>query len=81
MLKFDQKTNDINIDKYLPHNFLAEKMVLCCLFFDSEAIDIALQNLTIDTFYFRNHQKIYQSILILYERKVSIDLITITNLS
>ena len=78
MSKFKKKTDDINIDKYLPHNFLAEKMVLCCLFFDPEAIDIASQNLTIDTFYFRNHQKIYQSILILFERKVSIDLITIT---
>ena len=78
MLKFDQKINDDKIDKYLPHNFLAEKMVLCCLFFNSEAIDIVAQNLTVDTFYFRNHQRIYQSILILYERKVSIDLITIT---
>ena len=78
MLNFNQKTNNVNIDKYLPHNFLAEKMVLCCLFFNSEAIDIALQNLTIDTFYFRNHQRIYQSILILYEKKVSIDLITVT---
>lgn len=78
MLNFNQKTNNVNIDKYLPHNFLAEKMVLCCLFFNSEAIDIALQNLTIDTFYFRNHQRIYQSILILYEKKVSIDLVTVT---
>lgn len=78
MLNFNQKTKNVNIDKYLPHNFLAEKMVLCCLFFNSEAIDIALQNLTIDTFYFRNHQRIYQSILILYEKKVSIDLITVT---
>ena len=78
MLNFNQKTNNDNIDKYLPHNFLAEKMVLCCLFFNSEAIDIALQNLTIDTFYFRNHQRIYQSILILYEKKVSIDLVTVT---
>lgn len=78
MQKFDKKTNHLDINKYLPHNFLAEKMVLCCLFFDSEAIEIALQNLTEETFYFRNHQKIYQSVLVLYERKVPIDLITMT---
>lgn len=78
MQKFDKKTNYVDVNKYLPHNFLAEKMVLCCLFFDSEAIEIALQNLTVETFYFRNHQKIYQSVLLLYERKVPIDLITMT---
>ena len=78
MQKFDKKTNHLDINKYLPHNFLAEKMVLCCLFFDSEAIEIALQNLTVETFYFRNHQKIYQSVLVLHERKVPIDLITMT---
>ena len=78
MQKFNKKANHVSVDKYLPHNFLAEKMVLCCLFFDSEAIEIALQNLTVETFYFRNHQKIYQSVLLLYERKVPIDLITLT---
>lgn len=78
MQKFDKKTNHLDTNKYLPHNFLAEKMVLCCLFFDAEAIEIALQNLTVETFYFRNHQKIYQSVLLLYERKVPIDLITMT---
>ena len=44
MQKFNKKANHVSVDKYLPHNFLAEKMVLCCLFFDSEAIEIALQN-------------------------------------
>ena len=78
MQKFDKNTSHLDTHKYLPHNFLAEKMVLCCLFFDAEAIEIALQNLTVETFYFRNHQKIYQSVLLLYERKVPIDLITMT---
>jgi len=78
MKKFDKKTGRVNVDKYLPHNFLAEKLVLCCLFFNSEAIEIAVQNLTVETFYFRNHQKIYQSILLLYEKKMVIDLVTVT---
>lgn len=78
MKKFDKKTGHVNVEKYLPHNFLAEKLVLCCLFFNSEAIEIAVQNLTVETFYFRNHQKIYQSILLLYEKKMVIDLVTVT---
>jgi replicative DNA helicase len=78
MKKFDKKTGRVNVEKYLPHNFLAEKLVLCCLFFNSEAIEIAVQNLTVETFYFRNHQKIYQSILLLYEKKMVIDLVTVT---
>ena len=65
-------------DKYLPHNFLAEKMILSCLLINSETIEIALKTLSIDAFYFRNHQEIYKSLLCLYKNNIPIDIITLT---
>lgn len=67
----------ILIDKYLPHNFLAEKMILSCLLINSEAIEIALQTLSIDAFYFKNHQEIYKSIIFMYQNQVSVDTLTL----
>ena len=64
-------------DKYLPHNFLAEKIILSCLLVNSEAVEITLQTLPIDAFYFRNHQEIYKSILFLYKNKIPIDILTL----
>ena len=64
-------TNDgqILIEKYLPHNFLAEKMILSCLLINSEAIEITLKTLSIDAFYFQNHQEIYKAIIFMYNKK------------
>jgi hypothetical protein len=46
MQKFNLQTQQLLIDKYLPHNFLAEKMILSCLLINSEAIEITLQTLS-----------------------------------
>lgn len=69
MQKFNLRTSRLIVEEYLPHNFLAEKIVLSSLLISSEAIDICLRNLTIDTFYFKNHQEIYKAILIMYKKK------------
>jgi replicative DNA helicase len=76
----EQRTSthkQILIDKYLPHNFLAEKMILSCLLINSEAIEITLQTLSIDAFYFKNHQEIYKSIIFMYQNQVSVDTLTL----
>lgn len=65
------------IEKYLPHNFLAEKVILSSLLVSSEAIEICLRTLTIETFYFRNHQELYKAILTMYRKKLPIDIITV----
>lgn len=67
----------IIIDRHLPHNFLAEKIVLSCLLINSEAIEITSRTLSNDAFYFKNHQEIYKSILIMYQNKTSIDILTL----
>jgi replicative DNA helicase len=42
-----------SIDKYLPHNFLAEKMILSCLLINSDAIEVTIRNIPIDAFIFK----------------------------
>jgi replicative DNA helicase len=71
--------NQILINKYLPHNFLAEKIILSCLLINSEAIEITLQTLPIEGFYFKNHQEIYRAIIYMYKNKISIDILTLLN--
>jgi len=78
MNKFQNLNESVLIQNYLPHNFLAEKIVLSCLLLSSEAIEITFRTISIDTFYFKNHQEIYKAIVILYENKRPIDIITIT---
>ena len=73
-------TENILIQKHLPHNFLAEKMILNCLLINSESVEIVLQTLPIEAFYFRNHQEIYKTIIFMYKNKLPIDILTLITL-
>ena len=78
MEEFNTKNGQILIKRYLPHNFLAEKIILSCLLINSEAIEITIQTLSIEAFYFKNHQEIYKAIIFMYKNKISIDIFTLT---
>lgn len=67
------------INQQLPHNFLAEKIILSCLLVSSEAIEMTLKTLPINAFYFKNHQDIYKAIIFLYENQIPIDPLTLLN--
>lgn len=71
------KNSKLLINQYLPHNFLAEKMILNCLLVNSEAIERTVQTISIDVFYFKNHREIYKAIIIMYENKIQIDILTL----
>lgn len=75
MQKFNIKTGRLIIKKLLPHNFLAEKMILSSIIISSEARNTCFRTLTIETFYFKNHQEIYKAILLMHKKKLSIDII------
>jgi len=77
MQQSNSNKNEILIDKYLPHNFLAEKMVLSCLLINSEAIEITIKIISPDVFYFKNHQEIYRSIIFMYKNNIPIDILTL----
>jgi replicative DNA helicase len=67
----------ILIEKYLPHNFLAEKIILSSLLISSEAIDLVVRTIRVETFYFKNHQQLYKAILEMYYKKIPIDILTL----
>jgi len=75
----NKKCGPIRIKKYLPHNFLAEKSILSNLLINGQTIELILHHLTVETFYFRNHQELYRAIIFLYKKKIPIDLITLTS--
>ena len=78
MNQFQVNKKQILIEKYLPHNFLAEKMILSCLLINSEAIEITLETIPIDAFYFNNHREIYKAIVYMHKNKLPIDILTLT---
>lgn len=73
----NSKSNQIFVNEYLPHNFLAEKMILSCLLISSEAIELTTRTLPVDAFYFKNHQEIYRAIIFMSKNKVPIDILTL----
>lgn len=68
----------ILIKKLLPHNFLAEKMILTCLIINPESIDFAIETLPIKAFYFKNHEQIYKAIIFMYKYQLFIDIFSLT---
>ena len=67
-----------DFESYLPHNFLAEKTILSCMIINSQVIEIISKNITVETFYFKNHQELFKAILTMYKDKKGIDIITLT---
>src|SRR5687767_14636973 len=68
---------EILTNKNLPHNFLAEKMILTCLLINSEAIDFAIKSISIKAFYFKNHQEIYRAVIFMYKNNLPIDILSL----
>ena len=77
-MQSSKKINEqILIQKHLPHNFLAEKMVLNCLLINIESVELVIQSIPVEVFYFKNHQEIYKAIISLYNNKLNIDILTL----
>ena len=77
-MKLDnQDIAKINYIHYLPNNFLAEKMILSCLISNPQTIIIVQKSLPIKSFYFKNHQEIFRSIISIYEIDKNINILTL----
>ena len=77
MESFEKMNEKIVIQKHLPHNFLAEKMVLNCLLINLESVELTVQSLPAEAFYFKNHREIYKAIIFMYENEFTIDILTL----
>lgn len=64
----------------LPQNISAEESVLGALMIDGEGIYKVVDFLKAEDFYRPQHQRIYQAMLELFERKEPIDILTVTNI-
>ena len=67
----------ILIEKSLPYNFLAEKMILNCLLLNSESIETTIKVLSLEHFYFKKHQEIYKAIFSMYKNELPIDVFSL----
>jgi replicative DNA helicase len=79
MQSYNLENEQSLIETYLPHNFLAEKMILSCLLINAEITEITLQMLPVEAFYFKNHQEIYKAIILMDQKKIPIDIVTLVN--
>jgi len=70
---------ETTLDKVPPQNLEAEMAVLGSMLLDEEAISVACEALSSDSFYSESHRKIFQAILDLYNSNKAVDLITLTN--
>nr|YP_003734552.1 DNA replication helicase [Kryptoperidinium foliaceum]ADI40337.1 DNA replication helicase [Kryptoperidinium foliaceum] len=77
MTSFHKTSSKTLIQNSLPHNFLAEKQILSCLIRNGETLELVKQNLIVEAFYFKNHQKLYQSLLDMEENNFPIDILTV----
>lgn len=77
-MQSSKKINEeIIVQNQLPHNFLAEKMILNCLLINTESIEFTIKTLSVEAFYFKNHQEIYKAIIFMYKNKLPIDILTL----
>ena len=65
--------------KIPPHDLEAEQSLLSAVLIDDEAIIKVSDHLKPESFYKRNHQLIYESMIQLYESREAIDVVTLTN--
>ncbi|MBL7151407.1 MAG: replicative DNA helicase [Candidatus Omnitrophica bacterium] len=69
--------NDLSLEKVPPQNLEAETAVLGSMLFDENAISVAVELLTPDSFYKDTHRKVFEAILGLYKLNRAVDLITL----
>lgn len=67
------------VQRVPPQNPEAEMSVLGCFLLDRDALIRVADQLTPEDFYDQRHQVIYERILNLYQRNVSVDILTLTN--
>jgi len=72
------KKEQLLIKKNLPHNFLAEQILLNCLITNSETIKLTFKLLPIKAFYFKNHQEIYRALIFMSKNQLPIDILSLT---
>ena len=60
---YDSEVNTLKLTAQLPHSFILEKTLLSCILIHCgesfQTLEIIMEHLPIDAFYFKNHQRLY----------------------
>ncbi|AYB40531.1 replicative DNA helicase [Brevibacillus laterosporus] len=70
--------SDLYLDRVPPQNIEAEESVLGAIFLSKEALITAMELLRPEDFYKTSHQRIFNTMLALYEKGEPVDLVTVT---
>lgn len=73
-------STDISLERVPPQNIEAEQSVLGAILLDNDALNKALEILSLEDFYREAHRKIFRRMCDLSEKNEAIDLITLTEL-
>lgn len=65
---------------FLPHNFLAEKTILSSILANPEITSYVMKHLSIESFYFKNHQEIFKVLIYMHQKNIPIDIINLTTI-
>jgi replicative DNA helicase len=80
---YDEQKNVLNLTAQLPHSFTLEKTLLTCILVNCDTsfqtLEVIMEHLPIDAFYFKNHQKLYETFINMYKEDLSIDFLTTTD--
>lgn len=74
---FNENTRQLSSETDLPHNRMVEKIILSSLLISSEALEIIFRNVRVETFYFKNHQELFKTIIEMSNNQISIDILTL----
>ena len=80
---YDEQNNVLNLTAQLPHSFTLEKTLLTCILVNCDTsfqtLEVIMEHLPIDAFYFKNHQKLYETFIKMYQEDLAIDFLTTTD--
>ena len=80
---YDEQNNILNFTAQLPHSFTLEKTLLTCILVNCDTsfqtLEVIMEHLPIDAFYFKNHQRLYETFINMYNENLSIDFLTTTD--
>nr|YP_010207954.1 replication helicase subunit [Pseudo-nitzschia micropora]UBA14967.1 replication helicase subunit [Pseudo-nitzschia micropora] len=83
LFSYDERKNILNLTAQLPHSFTLEKTLLTCILVNCDTsfqtLEVIMEHLPVDAFYFKNHQKLYQTFIKMYQEDLSIDFLTTTD--
>lgn len=80
LIEYDESKNLLILTEQLPHSFLLEKTLLSCILVHCDTsfqtLEIIMEHLPVEAFYFKNHQQLYETFIKMYYQDLSIDFIT-----